>query len=250
MNKYKIENIEEANSFNRMLHSFWVDSNNSWENSEEILKYYLRQENYSFIDTKQNNQISLYIAFSARNDDLFNLLVNNKNLKNKNYSLQDLNRFMASDEGLDNIIFCILENISIKNESSFDLTELKSKKIFIQSACDYFVFNLELNSENNQQNFKNLDKFIKITKCKFYKNEYQILNNLLLFDTTNGFLHLFDSTKNIKQKNSMLNFERNSVTTNYSQETEEFLEKLKLNFFLSQNLNIKLNQEKQTKMKI
>ncbi len=246
---YTISNEEEGKLFNRLLNSYWVDSNNSYSNSEEILKYYLRTENYSYIDTKNNNQIALYIAFSAKNEDLFGVLINSPRLKNKNYSLRDLNRFMASDEGMDNILFSILEQISLKGKGAFDLSDTKSKKLFIQSSSDYFAYNVENAFGNEQLSFDKLDKFIKLTKCKFYKNENQILHNMLMMDISNGFMHLYESTKNKSQKEMMLNFQRNPLNPTYNEETEYFLSRLKLNLHLSTTVKPK-NLTKTKKNKI
>ncbi len=245
--KYLISNEDDAKLFSNMLQSFWVDPNNGWENCEEILKYYLRAENYPFIDTQKNNQVSLYIAFSSRHEDLFNILVSSKRLKNKNYALKDLNRFMASDEGMENIIFSILEQISKKSQSCFDLSDNKAKKSFLQSASDYFVFNIENSFGNERGSLSKLDKFIEITKCKFYKNENQILHNLLIMDIHNGFTHLYESLKNSTQKEMMLKFQRNPLNPTYSEETEEFLSKLTLqlslhNSLLKKNTKIKKNK--------
>lgn len=246
--KYLVSNEDDAKFFSNMLQYCWLDPNNGWENSQEILKYYLRTENYPFIDTPKNNQVSLYIAFSSRHEDLFNILISSKRLKNKNYSLKDLNRFMASDEGIENIIFSILEQISKKSQSCFDLSDNKAKKSFLQSASDYFVFNIENSFGKERDSLSKLDRFIEFTKCKFYKNENQILHNLLMMDIHNGFTHLYESLKNSTQKEMMLNFQRNPLNPTYSEETEEFLIKLKLKYSLENTLSKKVLLHKKNKI--
>lgn len=234
-NKYIITTDSEAKNFNRLLHSCWVDNTNAYYSSEEILKYYIRKENFPLIDTQQNNQISFYIGFSAANEDLIHLLIHNKNLKNKNYSLKELGRFVASDEGLSNILMDMVENIGFKN-SSFDVSDTKAKKMFIQATCDYFVYNIETSFGDEVGTIKRLHKFIELSKCNFKKNEYQILHNLLSMDITNGFLSLLDKATTLKQQMDILNFQRNPLQPKYSEETEIFLEKLKLKMSLSQEL--------------
>lgn len=247
MYNYKITNEEEAKNFNQMLHGFWIDNSCNFENAETILNYYIRKDNFYLIDTKQNNQISFYIGFAAGNYDLIHLLINNKDLKNKNFNISDLSRFYPSDEGLKPILFLIIEDIK-KETSVFDTSSKKNNKKFLTSCSDYFVYNIENSFGDEIATRKDLYNFITASKCKFYKNEYNILNTLLTNDSTELFFELYCKLKTSKQQKEMLFFTKNPFSPSYTEYTQNFLNSLQLKFNLENNL-VK-NEPNKNKFKI
>ncbi len=190
---YQVTNSEEAKRFNNILRSFWTD-NSIEENAETILQFYLRTKNYEFIDTKNNNQIAFFIGFSAKNEELINLLIFSNTLKNKEYSVKDISSFYASQEGLDNILLNITENLKSDN-CSFDKSSRKAVNSFYQSCVDYFVANLENEYGDPVKTKNNLFSFIKLTKLKVDDNQHNILIRLLSYDGADVLTELYEKSK-------------------------------------------------------
>ncbi len=238
-NTYQVTNSEEAKRFNDILRSFWTD-NPIEENAETILQFYLRTSNYEYIDTKNNNQIAFFIGFSAKNEELINLLTYSNLLKNKGYSIKDIANFYPSDDGLNNILFSILENLN-DNNCAFDKSSRKAITMFKQSCSDFFVYNLENDFGDPIKTKEELLKFIKITKVKLEDNQYNIVTRLLENEQPNIFLEIYEKVKNknsfIEKIHKSLNSENHTVEL--SEEAKRVFDSIYLKHTLHNNLSKK-----------
>ncbi len=240
-NIYNVTNAEEAKRFNDILRAFWTD-NSIEENAETILQFYLRTNNYQFIDTKNNNQIAFFIGFTAKNEELINLLTYSNLLKNKNYSIKDISNFYASEEGLENILLNILDNLNSDN-CAFDKSSRKAITMFKQSCSDYFVYNLENEYGDPVATKNNLLKFIKIAKVKLEDNQYNIITRLLENEQASIFLEIYEKVKN---KDSFIDKVHQSLNSEHSAELSEEAKKTFDSIYLKHTLNNNLGK-KETK---
>lgn len=193
LDTYQVTNSEEAKEFNNLLRSLWTD-HSVYENAQTILEFYSKPQNYFFIDTPNNNQIAFFIGFSGQNDDLIDLLIHSKELKNKNYSVKDISDFYASQEGMENILLMITENLK-SDDCAFDRSSRKAIQSFYQSCVDYFVANLENEYGNPVKTKYNLFAFIKLSKLKVDDNQHNILTRLLSYDGGDVFMELYEKSK-------------------------------------------------------
>lgn len=233
---YIIKNNEEAHNFSMLLNSFWSDFPSN-ENAEIILNYYLRSDNYIYIDNIKNNQIAFLIGFSTKNEDLVNLLICSNKLENRIFSLKDISNFYANDYGLNNILMNIVENLNSKN-CLFDKSSMKVMNEFKKSVLDYFVYNIDsLDSTYDKTKF-DLFEFLKLGKVKFEEDQFNVMTKLLESNHQNVFLELYQK---INKKNLLIEIINNKVQSEnyynfFPEESKKLLDSLYLKNQLSANL--------------
>lgn len=242
MENFKILNSTQLTNFENRLDSYWIDFNSSHFTTEEISQYYKLDDNIPLIDTIRNNYKALALAIHHSDDEFIEFMLKSPKIKNKEYSLNDIsqtiiqNKHFLSNKAIKLIIDCF-EN----QKEIFKDYRLKTKKMFIERAIEYFVDSNFLDKKFGfKENSDYFFFFMKKYKINPYDDKHKIIASLLERESLEALDLLIEKAKKKEDKEKILFFDLTDLSV--SKETIKYLDLKQKEYNILQNYN-KLKEE-------